>query len=133
MEDATNTLILTIYQHFIRYATQMVERNNEFLLNLKCKTIIDFHRYKDMFLTRVMQRKYCNDKFWKEKFITGLLRLFAKKVREKLKYINIISYDRVSYGALLSLINGTVIEICNDLKLERQLKKKRISSKKELG
>ncbi|XVF07353.1 hypothetical protein REPUB_Repub06bG0130900 [Reevesia pubescens] len=85
----------------------MDERNNELLLNLKCKTMTNFQWYKDMFLTRVMQRKVCSNTFWKEKFITGLPHLFAEKVREKSKSINITSYDEVSYMDLVSLINGT--------------------------
>ncbi|XVF21158.1 hypothetical protein REPUB_Repub12eG0066600 [Reevesia pubescens] len=133
MKDATNTLILTIYQHFIGYATKMEERNNELLLNIKCRMMTDFQWYKDMFLTRIMQKKYCSNTFWKEKFIVGLLHSFAEKVKEKLESINITSYDGVSYDALVSLINKTRIEICNDLKLKKQLKKERISSKKELG
>ncbi|XVF38453.1 hypothetical protein REPUB_Repub20aG0103600 [Reevesia pubescens] len=111
----------------------MDERNNELLLNFKCRTMTNFQWYKNMFLTKVMRRKYCSNTFWKEKFITELLHLFAKKVRKKLKSINITSYDGVSYGVLVSLINETIIEICNDLKLKRQLKRERISSKKELG
>ncbi|XVF04379.1 hypothetical protein REPUB_Repub05bG0077500 [Reevesia pubescens] len=67
----------------------MDERNNELLLNPKCRTMTYFQWYKDIFLTKVMQRKDCNNTFWKEKIITRLTHLFLEKVRETLKSISL--------------------------------------------
>lgn len=41
----------------------------------------DFRWYKDTFLPKLYQLLDPNQEFWKEKFISGLPPLFAKKVR----------------------------------------------------
>ncbi|KAG7967625.1 hypothetical protein I3843_08G108200, partial [Carya illinoinensis] len=75
--DGVNTLIYTIVKHF----------------------------YKDVFMSRVMLREDSQKPYWKEKFIDGLPRLFAIKVKDSLTdtsgYLN---YDNYTYGDIVSMI-----------------------------
>ncbi|GAV85248.1 hypothetical protein CFOL_v3_28686 [Cephalotus follicularis] len=110
------------------------DRNNELLLILKCKTMSEFQQYKDTFLARVMHRSDRNSSFWKEIFFSSLPHLFGEKVRNKIKqkYRGLIPYDNCTYGDLISEINAVGIELCNDLKLRKQIKRERLTSKRRI-
>ena len=41
-----------------------------------------------MFLVKVMLRPDCGSHYWKEKFISGLLTLVVKKVRQRIRNIH---------------------------------------------
>lgn len=86
------------------------------------------------FLAKVIIREYCNNDFWKERFISGLPSIFAEKVRARIKdHCNgQIPYKDLSYGDIISLINVMVLELCTNIKLKTQLKKERGISNSEL-
>lgn len=66
--DVVNTLLLTIFKHFVGDSSAIKDRNNELLLNIKCKSMIDFQWYKDTFLSRIMHRHDCNNLFGNKSF-----------------------------------------------------------------
>nr|XP_009604564.1 nucleolar protein 58-like [Nicotiana tomentosiformis] len=82
-----------------------------------------------------MIREGCGSAFWKERFISGLPRSFAEKVRTKIKdkFNGLIPYDNLTYGDLIGFINVTGLDLCTDLKLKSLIKKDRLQSKTELG
>ncbi|RDX86682.1 hypothetical protein CR513_31957, partial [Mucuna pruriens] len=99
------------------------------LINLYCPTMSDYKWYKDTFLSIVTLREDGSAKFWKEKFIVGLPRLFSEKVKMNLErhYGNPINYDSLTYGQLHNILVKTGIEICIDFKLQNKMKKKSVS------
>nr|KYP46182.1 Protein FAR-RED IMPAIRED RESPONSE 1 [Cajanus cajan] len=134
--DAVNTLIFTIAQHFIGDPSLWKDRSVELLSNLKCKTLGDFKWYKDTFLTRVFTREDSQQPFWKENFLAGLPRSLGDKVRDKIRTLtpdNIIPYDHLCYGQLISFVQKTALEIFQNDKLQRQLAKEKTQNRKELG
>src|SRR5262249_27331748 len=135
IENAVATLIFTISAHFLGDPTHIKDKNAELLSNLKCKKLSDFTWYKDTFLSRIMLRDDSNQPFWKEKFLAGLPTLLGEKVRTKIKdqHDNSIPYDNLTYGHLISYIQKEGLKICQDIKLQRQLKWEMQKTKKELG
>ena len=125
-------LLYTIIIHFIGNPQIYQERNTEFLQNLKCRKLHDFRWYKDVFLSKIYERNDADSYFWKEKFISGLPKSFAEKVREKIKekYENIAS---LSYGEIINHVNLVGLQLCNDFTLKAQLKKQNLTTRKELG
>ncbi|XP_009599403.2 uncharacterized protein [Nicotiana tomentosiformis] len=134
-EDASATLIYCIAKHYIGEPKLFQDRSLELLNNLNSPKLIDFRWYKDMFIEKVMIREDCGSTFWKERFISGLPRLFAEKVRTKIKdrFNGQVPYDNLTYGDLISFINVTGLDLCTDLKLKSLIKKDRLQSKTELG
>uniref|UniRef100_A0A251VEY4 Putative reverse transcriptase domain, Zinc finger, CCHC-type, Aspartic peptidase domain protein n=1 Tax=Helianthus annuus TaxID=4232 RepID=A0A251VEY4_HELAN len=133
--DIINTLIFAIIKHFIGNPTDYQERNSLILLNLTCRKLQDFRWYKDVFLSKVMTRDDCKESYWKERFIAGLPKLFAERIREKIKkdFNNNIPYRDLSYGQIINYINQEGLKICNDLKLKEKIKRDGIQGHKELG
>ena len=88
-----------------------------------------------MFLVKVMSRHDCGSHYWKEKFVSGLPTLFAKKVRQKIRNIHNgrILYESLTYGELVTFINNDDLALCTNFKLKSQMKKEKQDSKKELG
>ncbi|XP_068636035.1 uncharacterized protein [Aristolochia californica] len=81
-----------------------------------------------------MQRTDANNEYWKAKFIDGLPTLFASKVRKRLgNEVGIINYQQYTYGLLTSAIIQEGLTLCNDLKLQTQLKQQNLTGKRELG
>ncbi|KAK2656920.1 hypothetical protein Ddye_009972 [Dipteronia dyeriana] len=82
--DGIDVLCYTILMHFV--GNPNINQGKEFskIQNLKCKRLSDFKWYKDIFLTRVLQRPDNANAYWKEKFISGLPKLFSNKVRDKM-------------------------------------------------
>ncbi|EOY26737.1 Uncharacterized protein TCM_028695 [Theobroma cacao] len=107
--------------------SHLKDKNSELLSNLKCKKLTDFKWYKDMFMTRVMQRFDNNQPSWKKNFLTGLLTLLGKKVINQIKetYKGILPYENLTYGELISFPQKERLKICQDLKLQKQIKKER--------
>nr|XP_016488959.1 PREDICTED: uncharacterized protein LOC107808913 [Nicotiana tabacum] len=134
-EDASATLIYCIAKRFIGEPKLFQDRSLELLNNLNCPKLTDFRWYKDMFIEKVMIREDCGSAFWKERFISGLPRLFAEKVRNKMKdrFNDLIPYDNLTYGDLISFINVTGLDLCTDLKIKSLIKKDMLQSKTELG
>ncbi|KAG5580725.1 hypothetical protein H5410_051352 [Solanum commersonii] len=94
------------------------------LQNLRCKTLTSFRFYKDVFLCRVMELLECNSTHWKSKFIDELPSLFAERVRKILKGEGVsIKYDDYTYGNLISACVQEGISLCNEIKLNQQIKR----------
>ena len=66
-----------------------------------------------MFLVKVMSRPNCGSHYWKEKFISGLSTLFAKKVRQRIKNIHNkrIPYESLTFGELIAFINNEGLDL----------------------
>ncbi|PIM98952.1 hypothetical protein CDL12_28556 [Handroanthus impetiginosus] len=120
--NAVNTLIYTIMAHFVGANELLSNRTTEQLINLQCPTLSYFYWYKSTFMAIVMTRKDCNENFWKEKFLSGLPKSFAERMRNKLKakYNNNIPYSQLEYGDLAAEVIAEGINFCNDIKLEKQ-------------
>ncbi|XVF34631.1 hypothetical protein REPUB_Repub18cG0075600 [Reevesia pubescens] len=86
-------------------------------------------------MTRVMQRTDNNQSFWKEKFLAGLQILLGEKVRNQIKktYKRVIPYENLTYGELISFTKKKGLKICQDMKLQKQLKRERFQIRKKLG
>jgi hypothetical protein len=135
-QDAVYTLVQAVILHFIGAVEQRQERGRELLQNLRCPSLTHFRWYKDVFLTKVMQRHDANSEHWKAKFIDGLPPLFATKVRQKLMDLsvgNMIHWGSCTYGHLISICVQVGLSICNDMKLQYQLKKQNLTGKREIG
>ena len=73
--------------------------------------------------------KDCLKPYWNEKFIAGLLPLFAHKVKEELTdKSGTINYDDLTYGDIFSTIKKLGINICND---QKKVKKKKLKNSKK--
>ncbi|KAL5161934.1 hypothetical protein HKD37_07G019133 [Glycine soja] len=134
--DAVNTLIFTITQHFIGDPSLWKDRSAELLSNLKCRTLANFWRYMNTFLTRIYIREDSQQPFWKEKFLAGLPRSLGDKVRDKIRSQSAngdIPYESLSYGQLISYVQKVALKICQDDKIHRQLAKEKAQTKKYLS
>ena len=133
-QDAVNTLIFTITKHFVGDPNQYKERASDVLINLRCPQLSDFRWYKDVFISKVLSRFDCQQSYWKEKFIAGLLYFFAQKVRLDLANNDdgTIDYPKLTYGNIISSINKTGLWLCSDLRLKNQIEKEKRYAKKEL-
>ncbi|KAL2506072.1 putative reverse transcriptase domain [Abeliophyllum distichum] len=133
-QDAVCTLLFTIIKHFIGEPSSFMEKSSELLMNLTCPKLQDFRWYKDIFLQKVMTRADCKSAFWKERFIAGLPKLFAERVRNSIKdeHSN-LPYDDLTFGQIIGFINKEGLSLCNDLKLKAKLKTDRMEGRKELG
>ncbi|WJZ89863.1 hypothetical protein VitviT2T_009051 [Vitis vinifera] len=135
IEDAVATLIYSISKHFIGDPAKIKDKTADLLTNLKCPKLHDFRWYKEVFLTKVMLRSDCNQSFWKEKFISGLPKLFSERIRIKIRgqYNGQIPYDKLTYGEIISIVTGEGIKLCNDFKLKQQMKNEQKIYKNEFG
>ncbi|KAG5631737.1 hypothetical protein H5410_003454 [Solanum commersonii] len=133
-EDVVYTLILTILEHFSGRFTNQYETIRSLLNGLRCRYLGEFRWYKDTYLSRVMKLPENGLEFWKAKFIDGLLSLFAERVKKTLRNPQgIIPYSDFTYGKLIGACKQEDINLCNELKLSRQLKMDRLREKSQLG
>ncbi|KAK3205355.1 hypothetical protein Dsin_019401 [Dipteronia sinensis] len=137
--DGIDVLCYTILMHFVGNPNRFQGKEFSKLQNLKCKKSSDFKWYKDIFLARVPQRPDNANSYWKEKIISSLPTLFSTKVRDKTveqmassdwSQINLNTW---TYGEIISTINIVAIQLCTDIRLKSQLKKEKLTTKKELG
>jgi hypothetical protein len=133
IEDAVNTLIFAITKHFVGDPSVYRENIYDSLEHLKYPTLTDFRWYKDVFLSRVLIRTDNRAPYWKEKFIGGLPKYFAHKVREKLNNDGHNDYTSLTYGEIINVIKHVGLNLCNDLRLTNQLKNDMKYAKQELG
>ncbi|GKA05873.1 hypothetical protein Tco_0684993, partial [Tanacetum coccineum] len=132
IDDMVNTLLYAILKNFVRNPAAYQERNSAILLNLTCKKLQDFRWYKDVFLAKVMTRPDYKEAYWKERFIAGLPKLFAERIRNKLsnEYNGMIPYKELTYGEIINPVNQEGLAICSDLKLKAKIKKEGINKSK---
>ena len=125
--------LLLITKHFIGNLSHFQEKSSEVLLNLSCPTLQDFRWYKDVFLTRIYFRIDCNHAYWKEKFLSGLPKLFVENARERIRQnVNVISYLEINYGELINYIHITCLALCTDLNLKAKIGSDQMQSKRDL-
>ncbi|KAG5596139.1 hypothetical protein H5410_037371 [Solanum commersonii] len=111
-EDAVYTLVLTILEYFSG----------------------EFRWYKETYLSQVMKLPENGLEFWKAKFIDGLPSLFAERVKKTLRDPQgVIPYNNFTYGKLIGACTQEGINLCNELKLSRQLKIDKLREKSQLG
>ncbi|KAG5597004.1 hypothetical protein H5410_038236 [Solanum commersonii] len=133
-EDIVYTLVLTILEHFSGIFTNQYETIRSLLNGLRCRHLGEFRWYKDTYLSRVMELPENGLEFWKIKFIDGLPSLFAERVKKTLRDPQrIIPYNNFTYGKLFGACTQEDINLCNELKLSRQLKMDKHREKSQLG
>ncbi|KAG5600169.1 hypothetical protein H5410_031539 [Solanum commersonii] len=133
-EDAVYTLVLTILEHFSGRFTNQYETIRSLLNGLRCRHLSEFRWYKDTYLSRVMELPENGLEFWKAKFIDGLPSLFAERVKKTPRDPQgIIPYSNFTYGKLIGACTQEGINLCNELKLSRQLKMDKLREKSQLG
>ncbi|KAG5598934.1 hypothetical protein H5410_030304 [Solanum commersonii] len=133
-EDAVYTLVLTILEHFSGRFTNQYETVRSLLNGLRCRHLGEFRWYKDTYLSHVMELPENGLEFWKAKFIDGLPPLFAEGVKKTLRDPQgIIPYSNYTYGKLIGACTQGDINLCNELKLSRQLKMDKLREKSQLG
>jgi len=131
--DAVNTLFYTIIENFVGTPSHLTSRVYDQLSNLRCPTLSDFRWYKDVFLYRVMLRDDSNQPFWKEKFINVLPHLFAHKIKQVLvNENNVIEYDNLTYGNIISAIQKEGLMMCIDMKISNEVNKDKKKAKYEM-
>nr|KAJ0227040.1 hypothetical protein LSAT_V11C100047650 [Lactuca sativa] len=133
-DDTVNTLIFAIIKNFVRDPTIFQEKTLEILMNLHCRKLTNFRWYKYNYLVKVFSRPDCKESYRKERFIVGLPKLFAERVRQKLRENDNNTIPYLTYGDLINYINKEGLTVCVDLRFKQKLKKKkdRINSKNEL-
>ncbi|XP_060211903.1 uncharacterized protein LOC132639475 [Lycium barbarum] len=76
----------------------------------------------------------CNDTHWKSKFIDGLPALFAERVRKALRNGKAsINYDNYTYGKLIGTCMQEGLALCNEIKLNQQIKRHGLNERQQLG
>ncbi|GAV64385.1 LOW QUALITY PROTEIN: hypothetical protein CFOL_v3_07903, partial [Cephalotus follicularis] len=135
IEDAVSKLIYNITKYCAGDPTFLKDRIIDQLSNLRYRKLQDFRWYKDTFMTKVLTRENENQPYSKEKFITGLPTLFVEKIKSKYRETNkgIVPYETLTYGNIISTITKIELEICNDIKMSKQIKRDSKIYKKELG
>lgn len=84
-EICVTTLLYVITKFFVGEPLKLLQRASDRLLNLYCPTMSDYRWYRDMFLSKLCLRPDGTTDYWKERFISGLPRLFAEKVKINIK------------------------------------------------
>ncbi|XP_057989067.1 uncharacterized protein LOC131172131 [Hevea brasiliensis] len=112
-----------------------IEGIEEQLINLRCPDLSHFKWYKDTFFSLIFVREDNQYDFWKEKFLSGLPSLFAERVKKQIrdKHDNTLPYNQYTFGELASEVVTAGLTLCNELRLQRQLHKERITGKRILG
>lgn len=133
--DCVNTLLYTIAKHFIGSTSLQLDKTQEQLMSLRCQNLSQFKWYKDVFLSKVYTREDSQNDFWKEKYISGLPPFFAEKVRDRIRQQNngIIPYAQYTYGDISAEIVAEGINLCNDIKLHKQMQRDKLMGKKVIG
>ncbi|KAG5570716.1 hypothetical protein H5410_060482, partial [Solanum commersonii] len=133
-EDAVYTLVLTILQHFSGRFTNQYETIRSLLNGLRCRHLGELRWYKDTYLSRVMELPENDLEHCKAKFIDGLPPLFAERVKMTLiDPQGIVPYSNYTYGKLIGACTQEDINLCNELKISRQLKMDKLREKSQLG
>ncbi|XP_059310690.1 uncharacterized protein LOC132062056 [Lycium ferocissimum] len=119
-QNVVYSLVINIIEHFFGRWSDNSENIRTMLQHLRCKTLISFRWYKDVFLSRVMELPECNNTHWKSKFIVGLPSLFAERVRKALtKGETSINYDEYTYDKLIGTCIQKGSSLCNEIKLNQ--------------
>nr|KJB84016.1 hypothetical protein B456_N000300 [Gossypium raimondii] len=130
-----HALTKTQQEEILKAIKKMINEELFWMNKEKKSKMHDFKWYKYVFITRVMQRSGNQQPFWKEKFLAGLPTLLGEKVKNQIRKNcrGIIPYEKLTYGELISFTQKEGLKICQDLKLQKQLKKERYQCRKELG
>ncbi|KAG5570725.1 hypothetical protein H5410_060491 [Solanum commersonii] len=122
-EDVAYTLVLAILEYFKGRFTNQFETVRTLLNGVRSRTLGEFKWYKDTYMSRVMELPKNSYEHWKAKCIDGLPLLFAERVRKMLRNeCGEIPYKDYTYGRLIGVCTQEGINLCNGLKLSRQLK-----------
>ena len=103
---------------------------------MRCPTLSDYRWYKDVFLTNVLKREDGHQQFWKERFITGLPRLFGEHILNRLRQnfaTNDIPFNSLTFGQLFGIIKLEGLTLCNELKLLAKYGAYRAQFRQEMG
>ncbi|XP_009790126.2 uncharacterized protein [Nicotiana sylvestris] len=134
VQNSVYSLVMNIIEHFSGRWSDNSETIRTMLQNLRCKTLTSFRWYKDVFLSRVMELPESNSTYWKSKFIDGLPPLFAERIRKVFRGAGMsIDYNNYSYGKLFSVCTQEGLALCNEIKLNQEIKKHPLTEIQQLG
>ncbi|KAG5594636.1 hypothetical protein H5410_035868 [Solanum commersonii] len=115
-EDVVYTLVLTILKHFNSRFANQYKTVRSLLNRLHCRHLGEFRWYKDTYMSRVMELPENGLEHWKAKTPQGA-----------------IPYGAFTYGKLIGVCTQEGINLCNELKLSRQLKIDKLRERSQLG
>ena len=90
-QNSVHTLIYAITKHFIRDPVSFQSQSSEILQNLHCKELSDYRWYKEIYFAKVHSKTYCNQPYWKERFLNGLPKVFSQRVQESKRCTMVLS------------------------------------------
>ena len=95
----------------------------------------DYRWYKEVYFAKVHSRTYCNQPYWKKRFLNGLPKVFSQRVQVRIKemYNGIIPYDSLTYGQLANFVSQEASNLYSLIKVNATIKKDFQSYKKKLG
>ncbi|GAV72431.1 hypothetical protein CFOL_v3_15919, partial [Cephalotus follicularis] len=130
---ARGVTIYNITKYFVGNPTYLKDRTSDQLSNLRYRKLQDFRWYKDTFMIKVLTREDANQPYWKEIFIIELPTLFTENIKNKYRELNnsIIPYETLTYGDIVSTIIETGLEIGNNIKIDKQIKRDAQTYKKK--
>lgn len=85
-----------------------------------------------MFISELYLRSDAAADYWKGRFISGLSKLFAEKVKTNIKqnFNEIIPYQSLTVGELSNYVIEIGIQICTDYKLQNMIKNEKMSNRR---
>ncbi|XP_050908253.1 uncharacterized protein LOC127121866 [Lathyrus oleraceus] len=134
-EICVTTLLYAITKFFVGEPLKVQQRAADQLLHIYCPTMSDYRWYRDMFLSKLCLGSDGAADYWKERFISGLRRLFAEKVKINIKqnFNGTIAYQSLTIGKLYNYVIETGIQICTNCKLQNKIKNEKASNRREMG
>ena len=90
-QNSVHTLIYPITKHFIKDPVSFQSRSSKILQNLHCKELSDYRWYKEIYFAKVHLKTYCNQPYWKERFLNGLPKVFSQRVQESKRCTMVLS------------------------------------------
>ncbi|KAG5629734.1 hypothetical protein H5410_001451 [Solanum commersonii] len=124
-------MLLLIVKVLITWALTLVKNRKDTIYTLAL-TILE--HFNDTYMSRVMEFPKNSYDHWKAKFIDGLPPLVAERVRKTLRHDHgEIPYKDYTYGKLIGVCTQEGINLCNELKLSRQINMDKLKEKSQLG
>ena len=120
-----------ILEHWCGSETEIADKNEVILMNLKCHKMSQYEDFHRDWMQRIYEVKDSKNLLWKQVYLIALPSRFVDYII--LQEVFQLPFESYTWGDIYALITKTLVSLCNSSKVNKSLEKlSRLSDKKSV-
>jgi hypothetical protein len=121
ISNMIGALTSMILEHWCGSETEIADKNEVILMNLKCHKMSQYDDFHRDWMQRIYEVKDSKNLLWKQVYLAALPSKFVDYIR--MQEVFQLPFESYTWGEIYSLITKTLVSLCTSSKVNKSLEK----------